>query len=200
MSGTLLTSNEPRWRSKLHSKKKPIEPQNCGRFLPQWMTVIMVYDRQGYCLKITPTDVNLLYRPTQEQEGKSVYENLPESQAALHIQAIQRTLETQQTTTFEYSLVLNHQESWFSAKVSPLSDDTVIMVARDITERKQMENALRREQEKSQGLNERLKAENQRLGTELEIVRRMQQMILPKLEELANIEGSRYRRVYGACC
>lgn len=151
--------------------------------------VILVYDRQGYCLKIAPTNVNLLYKPTQEQEGKSVYENLPKAEATLHLQSIQRTLETQQTTTLEYSLILNQQESWFSAKVSPLSDHTVIMVARDITERKHMEDALRREQEKSQRLNERLKAENQRLGTELEVVRRMQQMILPKPEELANIEG-----------
>jgi PAS domain S-box-containing protein len=151
--------------------------------------VILVYDRQGYCLKIAPTNVDLLYKSVQEQEGKSVHEILPPSQANLHIQAIQHTLETQQTTTLEYSLMINHQEYWFSAKVSPLSDQAVIMVSRDITERKQMEDALRREQEKSQRLNERLKAENQRLGTELEIVRQMQQMILPKPEELANIQG-----------
>ena len=151
--------------------------------------LILVYDRQGRCLKIAPTNVNLLYKPTQEQEGKSVYEILPEAQANLYIQSIHHTLETQQTTTLEYSLMLNHQEAWFSAKVSPLSNQTVIMVARDITERKHMEDALRREQEKSLRLNERLEAENQRLGTELEIVRRMQQMILPKPEELSRIQG-----------
>jgi methyl-accepting chemotaxis protein len=38
-------------------------------------------------------------------------------------------------------------------------------------------------------LNERLKAENLRMGAELAITRRLQKMILPKDEELQNIEG-----------
>lgn len=38
-------------------------------------------------------------------------------------------------------------------------------------------------------LNEKLKAENLRMGAELNVVRKIQQMILPKTEELNNIEG-----------
>ncbi len=38
-------------------------------------------------------------------------------------------------------------------------------------------------------LNEKLKAENLRLGAELDVARQIQQMILPKPEELASIEG-----------
>ena len=38
-------------------------------------------------------------------------------------------------------------------------------------------------------LNEKLKAENLRMGAELDVVRQIQQMILPKPEELDNVEG-----------
>ncbi|MDB9527517.1 SpoIIE family protein phosphatase [Oscillatoria sp. CS-180] len=38
-------------------------------------------------------------------------------------------------------------------------------------------------------LNERLKAENLRMGAELDVARQIQQMILPKAEELENVEG-----------
>ena len=38
-------------------------------------------------------------------------------------------------------------------------------------------------------LNEKLKAENLRLGAELNVARQLQQMVLPKPEELENIEG-----------
>ncbi|MEM8611691.1 MAG: SpoIIE family protein phosphatase [Cyanobacteria bacterium P01_H01_bin.105] len=38
-------------------------------------------------------------------------------------------------------------------------------------------------------LNEKLKAENLRMGAELEVVRQIQQMILPKAEELKRVEG-----------
>ncbi|MBX2863125.1 MAG: SpoIIE family protein phosphatase [Leptolyngbyaceae cyanobacterium MAG.088] len=38
-------------------------------------------------------------------------------------------------------------------------------------------------------LNEKLKAENIRMGAELDVVRKIQQMILPKAEELSQVEG-----------
>ncbi len=38
-------------------------------------------------------------------------------------------------------------------------------------------------------LNDKLKAENLRMGAELDVVRKIQQMILPKVEELNNVDG-----------
>jgi signal transduction histidine kinase/serine phosphatase RsbU (regulator of sigma subunit)/FixJ family two-component response regulator len=54
----------------------------------------------------------------------------------------------------------------------------IVSVAIDITERKQAEEE-----------REKLKAENLRMSAELDILRQMQQMILPKPEELQEIEG-----------
>ena len=58
------------------------------------------------------------------------------------------------------------------------------LVVKDITARKQLETA----QQKILALNQQLQAENLRMMTELDLLRRMQQLILPKTEELAAVE------------
>ncbi len=57
----------------------------------------------------------------------------------------------------------------------------------DITARKQAEAALAAANDEISRLNEQLKAENRRMGTELEVTRQLQQMILPRAEELQQI-------------
>jgi PAS domain-containing protein len=46
--------------------------------------------------------------------------------------------------SFDYSLSNGDSEIWFTASISPLSEHSVIWVARDITVRKQMEDASRK--------------------------------------------------------
>jgi PAS domain S-box-containing protein len=95
---------------------------------------------------------------------------------------------------------------------TPILDETgkivyAIAAFQDITQRKQAEkliaeyNRTLEEQVKERtaqlaqanqeimALNERLKEENLRLSAELEVTKRLQQMILPKQEELESIEG-----------
>jgi signal transduction histidine kinase/CheY-like chemotaxis protein len=47
----------------------------------------------------------------------------------------------------EYSLTIEEQEVWFAANVSPISADSVIWVARDISDRKQAEAAMQEAKE-----------------------------------------------------
>ena len=105
--------------------------------------MVTVYDREGRCLKVLSTDAsNLFFKPPEEQIGTLIHQTLPPLQADLQLSCIQQTLATQETTTLEYSLTIQGQEVWFSAKVSPLSHDTVVLVAREITAHKQTEQAL----------------------------------------------------------
>jgi serine phosphatase RsbU (regulator of sigma subunit) len=60
---------------------------------------------------------------------------------------------------------------------------------RDITERKQAEEHLQQAHEEITLLNKKLKEENLRMKAELEITRRLQEMILPKKQELQQIKG-----------
>ena len=145
--------------------------------------VITVFDSQGQYVKIVSTNSEVLYSPTEELVGASVYEVLPPIQANLFMINIQRALNTGQPVNVEYSLLVGDgsqntrtgqqpwgiacslptnnssspyphsplpqpKEVWFSATISPLPDNCVIWVARNITERKRVLDALQRAEEK----------------------------------------------------
>lgn len=104
--------------------------------------VVLVLDVQGRYLKIAPTNLALLHKPPDELIGKTLHEVFPQAQADTFLSRIQESLETQQTFNIEYSHpTIEHKEVWFAASISPLDNDSVIWVARDMTERKQAEEA-----------------------------------------------------------
>ncbi|MEA5467967.1 adenylate/guanylate cyclase domain-containing protein [Spirulina sp. 06S082] len=114
--------------------------------------IILVFDRQGTCLKIAPTKSDRSLLETQHSGNLTVRDLFPPEQAALHLHHIQEVLQTRQTVTAEYYLPINYNKRWFSANVSLLSEDTVIWVARDITASKEAESALREQKARSEQL------------------------------------------------
>jgi PAS domain S-box-containing protein len=105
--------------------------------------VVLVLDRQGCYLKIVATNPDLLVRPTDELLGMTVGDFFTEEQTAIFMGYIQEVLETGQTKTIEYCLNLQDSDIWFSANISPVSSETVIMVARDGSDRKRVEEELK---------------------------------------------------------
>jgi PAS domain S-box-containing protein len=106
--------------------------------------VILVLDAEGRYLSIAPTNPSLLYRPSDELVGRTLHEVMPQQQADVFLEHIRRALETQRPVDTEYSLRIGGQEVWFAGTVSPMQEDSVIYVARDITERKRVEEEVRR--------------------------------------------------------
>jgi PAS domain S-box-containing protein len=101
--------------------------------------VILVLDAQGHYLKIAPTNPISLYKPPEDLIGKTLHDVFGRSQADFFLDKIQRAITNQETINFEYCLSVDNAEVWFAASVSPLSQDTVIWVARDITAHRQAE-------------------------------------------------------------
>lgn len=56
---------------------------------------------------------------------------------------MQQVLETQQTLNLEYYLASTEQGFWWNASISPIDTESVVWVARDITESKQVEQQLK---------------------------------------------------------
>ncbi|MEG4281787.1 PAS domain S-box protein [Microcoleus sp. A006_D1] len=108
--------------------------------------IVLVRNAEGRCIKIAPTSATNLVKPASAMINRTAHEVLPESVADLVLNAIQQVLKTKQSINVEYSYTVGEREVWLDAKVSPLSVESVIMVARDISDRKQAESALRESQ------------------------------------------------------
>src|SRR5688500_9326754 len=109
--------------------------------------VVLVVDKDTRYLRIAPTNPSRLFRPPQELLGKRMDEILPPDTHEPIREAIHQALTTGQTVQLEYALPINDQQFWFLANISKLNDDEVFWVARDITERKKSEEAIRRRNE-----------------------------------------------------
>jgi len=101
--------------------------------------VVIVYDRNGKYISIAPTHPDLLIKPPEELIGKRLYDVFPKKEAEIFTKDIQAVLETRKIMQVEYSLPISGQTMWFTATISPMQDDTVLWVARDITDRKRNE-------------------------------------------------------------
>ena len=104
--------------------------------------VILVLDSEGRYLRIAPTNPSLLYKPSRDLIGKTLHEVFPAEQADLFLAHVRRALQTRQPVDIEYSLQIDGKEVWFAATVSSMLEDSVAWVARDVTERKNVEREL----------------------------------------------------------
>ena len=101
--------------------------------------VILVLDRDGRYLEIAPTNPALLYRPPEELIGKTPHEVFPKDQADVFLGHIRRVFETSQTLKVEYTLPIGGRDVAFSATLSPMAEDRVVLVARDISEERRLQ-------------------------------------------------------------
>ncbi|BAY07403.1 sensor histidine kinase [Calothrix sp. NIES-2098] len=105
--------------------------------------VILILDFEGRYLKIAPSSAPSLYKPPVELLGKTMHEVLPAAFADYFLDGVHKVLKTRQIEKLEYSLPVGDREIWFEATVAPMSENTVVCVARDISDRQQIEAQLR---------------------------------------------------------
>ncbi len=104
--------------------------------------VVIVYDRNGKYVSVAPTRSDLLIKPPEELIGKTLSDVFPGEEAEKLLGTIHTVLDTQKILQVEYSLSIAGQLIWFSGTISPMQEDRVVWVARDITEKKWKEERL----------------------------------------------------------
>ncbi|MBD1867243.1 PAS domain S-box protein [Cyanobacteria bacterium FACHB-471] len=160
---------------------------------------VTVFDAEGRYLKYVQTETALIYKPRINRIGKTVHGILPQETADLLVDAIRRALYLYQLSdnsvdcsegtslnqrgiNLEYSLPIQGRQVWFSATLSGLSENTVLCVARDISDRKQAEEALQRNEAKFRNI-----FENSQVG--IFRTRLSDGLILDANQLLANLFG-----------
>ena len=102
--------------------------------------LIFVLDEEGRFIDYKSGNSKELVMPKKNFLGKIVFEVLEKNLAQNIINATQYTLKENKMSEIEYSMKLKDEIDYFECKVVPFEKNKVIAIARNITERKNLEN------------------------------------------------------------
>jgi len=108
-------------------------------------TLMFVITANGTIREIMANDEQLLYVERQAVINKNIQEIFPPEKAMLFMDFINRTCETETSQTIEYPLETLKGYRWFEARsglMKNMDEPLIIVVATDITERKNYEKQL----------------------------------------------------------
>lgn len=106
--------------------------------------VFLVLDFDGRYLKIG-AEHSSLYKPPSDLLGKTLHEVFPPKEAEFFASHVRNAIAEGRMHRVEYSLEINGKETWFDGSVSPMSKNTVLWIARDITAYRRAEERLNRQ-------------------------------------------------------
>lgn len=109
--------------------------------------LIFELSNEGTYLKVGPTNPSLLFKPADSLLGKRLDEVFPEKEAQRFISKIKQALSEKKALQLEYSIPINNETLSFEATLSPLTEVSVLCIARDVTARKKMENLLKEKEQ-----------------------------------------------------
>lgn len=104
--------------------------------------LIFTMDRNGFILTYKADLDDLIVEPIKFL-GKTVNEVLPKELGNKYLEFINKTLSTGKLQSFEYSLPIKGKIRFREARMSPISDNEVIIIVRDQTEKVQMQRELK---------------------------------------------------------
>ncbi|MDB9315054.1 adenylate/guanylate cyclase domain-containing protein [Spirulina sp. CS-785/01] len=102
---------------------------------------VMVYDYAGICLRVAPTKTTPILS-SDTHVGRNLHQIFPLETADQLLACIQNALVTKTTQNIEYSVTVGGEQAWLEASISPLNEDTVIWVVRDVSDRAAAQAAL----------------------------------------------------------
>jgi PAS domain S-box-containing protein len=152
--------------------------------------VIALVDKQGRYTTINVENPDMLGTPITGPFEKQLSEIIPAAEVPRFLAAVRKALKTQQTVHTEYHANTKKGERWFSAAISPMTDETTVSVARDITDLKMAETELREKSLSLEETNSALRAllrnmEEAKKELEENVVSNIRILVMPHVRRLA---------------
>ncbi len=104
-------------------------------------------DYEGTILYYQAPLITDLHFPLEKVIGRQIYELFPEHVREIFGKAIDQVKDEGSLISVEYSLMRENGEYFYEARLLPLFESQIIVIIRDITENKRMENALRQSEQ-----------------------------------------------------
>lgn len=112
-------------------------------FFEAMTEIVLILDQNAQMIEVAPTNPDGLYESNMGILDKTIDYLLSETAAIVVQDKINEALQSQRTVHLEYSLPVGASQLWFAAMISPIPGQArVTWVARDISDRKQAEQAL----------------------------------------------------------
>ncbi len=105
--------------------------------------IIIRYDSDGTYLDIITSQEEKLISPRDELLGSRIEEVFPKEEGQKFLEKIQEALSTGEIKTLEYCISTPAGRKWFEARITSLSEEEVISLIIDITDRKNQQKELR---------------------------------------------------------
>ena len=163
--------------------------------------VILAINKEGTCIRIPDTSADPLYKPSVDFIGRKLWEIFPELPGDKYLPVIQLVLRTKTSANLQYRLLTNESERWFSAVISPMTHDSVLWVARDITELKTTEQSLKINSQRLDETNIALKVlirnlQESKREQEGTISTNFNSLVLPYLQKIESLKLSEVQQKY----
>ncbi|MEA5576734.1 response regulator [Anabaena sp. UHCC 0451] len=108
--------------------------------------LLLRLDRHGNYINLFVGNEFQIINPDLNREGKNIFDIMPSERAKERIYYLEAALKTGILQTYEQQIEVEGKIQYEETRITPLNENEVLVMVRDITNRKQIENALRRSQ------------------------------------------------------
>jgi len=112
--------------------------------------LLLIFNQNGDYLDIFTEDNTRLFEPKEKLIGRNISKIFPEPLAKRAKQAFKQSLQNKELVPFSYEINVNGVNEFFESRIVPATDEKVLAIVRNVTDRKLAEMAFLEEKQKAE--------------------------------------------------